>query len=176
MRKIKFIVIALLSIGIMSCSKSDKVSKEEKIIGAWKLESGNYNGTITAEGFLFPITFTAYLKDIDESNRLNFNEDHSFNSSLGSFTYVYEMDIFGTIHREEIVFDNFFGEGTWEIEKDTLVMESPNAEVTWLYQIESLSSSALVISIDVQSLLIEGSPPAGIEGADIRMNFSFSKR
>ncbi|MCB7480507.1 lipocalin family protein [Christiangramia sediminis] len=118
MKTIKFSLLFLLFISLISCSEDESTppnGNTSEMSGEWNLETIDYDGTtkMNASGTDFTFNFSGIST---ESNAvIEFNDNGTY-SSQGAYTIALSME--GITY--EVPIDMTSGSGNWSIEGDTM--------------------------------------------------------
>jgi len=118
MKLSKFLFFALVfPFIISSCSKE---GGESGLVGTWEATEFSYDGTSTAtvSGQTIVTDFTGVGKDMELE--MVFSEDPNEYTSGGSYTIELTYSAVGQSFMEDFTFDDFIGNGTWDLVGDQL--------------------------------------------------------
>lgn len=177
MRNIKFILLGLLIIGNLSCSSDDDQNETFNIAGSWTIIEGYIepgNTVLNMGGMDIPVEYSGSFVNMDEDNRLNFNEDNTFTSYTGTISLEMEMVVMGTPQNQTIEMGDVFGEGTYEVNGSELKIINENG-TTIKYQIDSLTEDFLKLSANVKDMTTETGPNPILESMDIIVNMKLKR-
>lgn len=157
--KIKALIIALLAISILSCSKDDDNSDSEdeiKITGTWDLTEMNYEGTTTInfEGIPVPVNIEGVGEDIDA--QIVFEEEPNTVNASGTLTSVVTITVLTESTTEEIPINlsDFITSGTWTLSENTLIVVDTEGEEQ-TFEVNSLTETTLDLTTE-QEITYEG--------------------
>ncbi|MGO3181332.1 MAG: lipocalin family protein [Aequorivita sp.] len=154
MKNIKFLLVALIMIGTLSCSSDNDEPETLDIIGTWSITEGFIEpGSIVIDmgGMDIPVEYSGSFVNLDEDNRLYFNDDNTFSSYTGDISLEMEMVVMGTPQTETIELSDVFGDGTWEVNGRELKVHNDNGS-TVKYHIDNLDGNYLELSGNVKDM------------------------
>lgn len=126
MKKYKFLVLAFLAVGIISCNSDDDADgggdTSGDLIGTWIAESIDLTNTIsvTTDGITVETLQEGVGTHIDAT--LTFSEDPDEFTSEGSFDLELTTTILGVSETETIEDVEFLDDGTWTRSGDNLTL------------------------------------------------------
>ncbi|WP_310992853.1 lipocalin family protein [Aequorivita marina] len=177
MKKIKFILLGLLIIGNLSCSSDDDSVESFDIVGTWTITEGYIEpGTMELDmgGVDLPVEYSGSFVNIDDENRLNFNEDKTFTSIVNNIALEMELVVMGTSQTETFEMNNSFGEGTWELNGSELKINNDNG-TSIKYHIDELNGDTLVMSSNVKDMVPDGGSNPMLESMDIDIKITLKR-
>ncbi|HLV14625.1 MAG TPA: lipocalin family protein [Xanthomarina sp.] len=170
MKAIKLVLFSFLIIANLSCSSDDDNNDNESfnVVGSWTMTEGyivpgsmNLNlGEMTV-----PVEYSGSFIDIEENNRLNFQENNTFTSVTGSMSLEMNMTIMGTNQTQSFEGSDFFGQGTWEVNGRELKIHNENG-TTIKYHIDNLNGNVLELSSNLKDMNT-GEPNPTLESMDM---------
>lgn len=148
MRNSALFFLGALFIFLTGCSKDDGPSTSD-LIGEWTLTAHEMEGFLALEegDSTMTVELSGRAKDLNENNKIQFHEDNTFTSSSGSFTLEAKWKVLGQEITDTTTVSNFFGQGTWTKDKNTLTIDDGSDEPV-NFHIETLNSSTLELTLD----------------------------
>lgn len=170
MKIFKLFLFSFLIITNMSCSSDDDNNDIESfnIIGNWTLKEGHIvpgSMNLNIGGMVLPVEYSGSFTNIEESNRINFQENNSFSSVTGNIALELEMTIMGTPQNQTFEGSDFFGQGTWEINGRELKILNENG-TSIKYHIDNMDANVLELSSNVKDMNT-GEPNPMLESMDM---------
>jgi hypothetical protein len=147
--KIAKLFLLGLAVILFSCGKDDDPAPTaDGLIGAWSITALEYGGSTitTVSGITITSDFTGVGKDMNMT--VTFNQNPNTVTSQGSYTIALTTVTLGQSLTEDVMFNGFFGDGTWVLKDKTLTVTS--AGVAQEATIISQTSTKLVIAIDTE--------------------------
>lgn len=159
--KNRILTLLILSIfAFSSCNDEPdlpSVDTENFLVGAWILSGLTYDGVSTvtdADGNITETEFTGEAEDI--SINLVIDENPNVYTSAGSFTISVTSELFGQEVVQDLTFNNFLGDGTWEEVDRVLITNDANNGERRETDIIELSEETLILDYSfVNSMLVQ---------------------
>jgi len=156
----KFLFVFLL----VSCGQDDSsnIPNAPTLEGVWTLSGLTYDGismTTDEDGSIATSDFDGNAKDIDAT--LIFEQDPAIYTSDGSFTITVTSNVFGQEVSQDLVFNNFLGDGIWSQSEGVLTISDANTGENSETDILELKDDSLILDFEainimmVQSLQVE---------------------
>ena len=127
-----FLILSVLSFG--SCDDDSEIEEEtvenSLLVGTWTMTGLTYDGVSTvtdSDGLETQTEFIGEAEAIDIT--LIFEQGPNVYTSAGSYVIPVTSELFGQEVMQDLVFNNFLGDGTWEEENNVLMtMDANNGE------------------------------------------------
>lgn len=160
----KVLPIFLFVLLMVSCGQDDSsnLSNTPTLVGTWTLSGLSYDGissTTDEDGSITTTDFDGDAEDFDIT--LIFEENPEVYTSVGSYTIIVNSVVFGQDVNQELVFNSFLGDGTWEQNNGVLTTFNANNGETLETNILQLSDDSMILDFEttnimmVQGLLVE---------------------
>ena len=177
MKIIKFILFSLLIIGNTSCSKDDDNVESLDITGEWTMTDGLIvPGSMNLDigmGSPVHVEYSGSFINIEESNRLHFEEDNTFSSITGNLSLEMRLIIMGTAQTDSFEGSDLFGQGTYEVHGRELKIRNENG-TTIKYYIDHLDENTLKLSSNVKDMNT-GQPNPMLESMNMVIKMTLKK-
>ncbi|MCX7548766.1 lipocalin family protein [Xanthomarina sp. F1114] len=178
MKIFKFILFSFLIIANVSCSSDDDNIELESnnLIGTWTLTEGHIpagSADINLGGMTVPIEYEGSFVNIEESNRLNFMQDNTFTSVTGNISLEMQMTVMGTPQNQSFEGSDLFGQGTWEVNGNELLIHNENG-TTIKYYIDQIDGNVLKLSANLKDMNT-GTPNPMLESMDIIIKMTLER-
>ena len=153
-----FIFLVLVVLAFSSCG--DDMEAEESdvnklLIGTWTLSGLAYDGTSTVIGPDGSITETEFRGDAQDLNITLLIEDNpNVYTSAGSFQVAVTSELFGQEVMQDIVFNNFLGDGTWEENDRVLITNDANSGERSETDILEITSNSLILDFSAENAML----------------------
>ncbi|HLV38796.1 lipocalin family protein [Xanthomarina sp.] len=170
MKIFKLFLFSFLIISNISCSSDDDNNDidSSNIIGSWTLKEGHIvPGSMNLDigGMTVPVVYSGNFINIEESNRINFQENNTFSSVTGNIAIELQMTIMGQPQNQTFEGSDFFGQGTWEVNGRELKIHNENG-TTIKYHIDNIDGNVLELSSNVKDMST-GEPNPMLESMDM---------
>ncbi len=136
-----FILLALLGV-LFSCGDDDEMVTEDSFVGQWNLISLDYSGTSTTidpDGESISIDFDGEAREI--MTTVDFNADGTY-TSQGSYIIDLTTDFYGYMQTQSVPFEGFVGNGTWELNGNTLTTTDTQSQNSSTIPVNNLTNSS----------------------------------
>lgn len=177
MKIIKYLVLSIFIIGLISCSSDDDGGDSYDIIGEWTITEGYIDPTsiqLDMGGIDIPVEISGTFVGLDVNNSLTFMDDNSFTSQMDNISLEMDMVVMGVPQTETIGMSDVFGEGNWEINGNTLTIHNENG-TTIPYRIENLNGDNLELSGNVKDMALDSGPNPMLESMDIDIQMKLKR-
>lgn len=177
MKIIKFLVLGLLVVGHLSCSKDDDNNNSADIVGTWMLTDGAVESTsivLDIGGMPVSVEVSGSFIGIDDENRIHINEDKTFTSVTGNLVIELEMVVMGIPQTERVEASDLLGSGTWNRSGNELHLSNDNG-TTILYHIDNINETHLELSSNISDLMLDGGSNPMLEDMDINVTMKLQR-
>lgn len=177
MKILKFVLICFLIGANVSCSSDDDNDNPPmNIDGSWTLKEGYIpagSTNINLGGMSIPVQYSGSFVEIDENNRLNFQQDNTFTSVTGNIALEMDLTVMGSPQTQSFEGSDLFGQGTWELNGSELLIHNENG-TTIKYYIDKLEGNVLQLSSNVKDMNT-GTPNPMLESMDIIIKMTLER-
>lgn len=158
-----FLVVSVLMFS--SCDEESPMTEVDVnglLVGTWTMSGLAYEGLSVVTDANGNMTETEFMGDAQEiNNTLIFDEGPQVYTSAGSFTVSVTSELFGQEVNQELVFNNYLGDGTWEQNERVLITNDVNTGESSQVDILEITANSLILdfsttmSMMVQDMQVE---------------------
>lgn len=171
------ILISVLTLFI-SCTSSDDTimidtsAKSSDLVGTWNLIEEGQEGTVSTTFNGIPVNGTISSTGKDLNTLLTFTENPNNISAAGSYTDVIKFSVVGqTLAEQEVTIpiSDFINQGSWSLNQGVLTLTQNNVQQD--VSIIELTSTSLIIGIDIEDEQVDYQDISGTVNTTIKMTF-----
>lgn len=172
------LLISVLTL-FVSCTSSDDTimidtsAKSSDLVGTWNLTEEGQEGTVSTTFSGIPVNGTITSTGKDLNTLLTFTENPNNITAAGSYTDVIKFSVVGQSLAEQeikIPISDFINQGSWSLDQGILTITQNNVQQD--VRIVELTSSSLIIEIDIEDEQVDYQDFSGTVNTTIKMIFT----